>query len=372
MKFLVSVVIILTCSYSQAADFCKNLSGVEGTYCQSLITYYRHSINVVQSLNERNDIDPNSTFHKDCLLNGKPLSSQDPEFAACQKLYQKVYKNRVVKLDFVVGYLDNVETGNPEDGYLVDVLIDQITKKDCTTRDAGTCGFKKTDDATLFEKKVTFPDGSEKTVQVRIVQSSKTPSDQLNRSKDLIPFQDEQTKLAKGIFDNGLRHDDAVICVSHARNGGGCDFAPPHRRKDGSVDFEYYNNPKKNPEAKRNEKDMLASLSENPEPPAVIGLHTCYADVHFENDLRKINERRKSPSSRSGYVFSRKEMPYRGLFAQGFAVLDNLLSMRCETGFKAALTALKSSKEHVQDSEADAFPIPAPEIVGIFDHSTDN
>jgi hypothetical protein len=239
----------------------------------------------------------------------------------CFQKYLQIYKNPIVDMRVIFGYKNNDFTGGAEDTAMRDALIDRILAQ-CPPQWANVfaCGFKRDpDDAEVFYKEITNPQGVRRLVKLTIAQSSYTWSDQENRGK-YQKSQIERTAHARELFLDGLKKADVVLYNGHSRDGGGPDFGPPVLNKKGHTDYRWYRSHPKGLQA------MVQSLkSAGKHTASVIGLISCSSQQHFYKYLKPL-------APQSGFLLTRGISWWSDEPATLIGALNGLLGQICEPG----------------------------------------
>ena len=276
----------------------------------------------------------------------------DAASPTCTDAYNALY-SKDTNISIALGYTD--DKGARRDGnylHAQDTLRRQVWEeklmRPCPPETDGTCGFTPVaGDAELYSKEVKAPNGDTHKVNVRLSSSSADYYDSNNRVSDGRPkppckylnadvaartslSQWRQSCRAATTFYEGLKQSDVVIYAGHARLGGGPDYAPPVLTP-GTLETR---------EAayagRESETRMLQMLRENPKPPKLIGLFACDADGHFSTDVKTATR------GKSGVITSKGLTEPEVVFAQAYAMLDSVLSLRCEDGFKKELDTVRN------------------------------
>jgi hypothetical protein len=275
---------------------------------------------------------------------------------SCRDYYQDLYSKPTVDFKMVLGYTDfySKATGDIAiDGYFKEAYVRRITKP-CKTIpnedgpdivEVGSCGFKPSSpgDEDHFFKMVEGPDGQMRRVNLTVMNASES-SDEKSNLGPLAQRQRERSARTKQAFLSGLNSGDVVAYAGHARKGGGPDFEPPKRRKDGSVAYEQYRD-------RRNERDMLSAVANSSRPAKAVGVFACNADKDFGPDVRA------AAKNKSAVATSTNLTELGGLFSQAVAFIDNHLAMRCEKEFSGALRSV---------TEVDGKRVLPPTELGFF------
>lgn len=242
------------------------------------------------------------------------------EDEACRKTYENFYRKPALDLKVVFGYKDARPARFVADRYERMIFVQRITKR-CRGQDQA-CGFIRSPaDADLFLKKTPGPDGKERVIYLRVIQSSAGPDDVENRTN---PYQKWRTRYATLAFLQGLSDADAVFYNGHSRAGGGPDFEPPRLGKNQDVAFDWY---------KRNEpgfNQIIATLEGAPSQLKLLGLYSCTSTKHFLDRVRAVK-----PDL--GLITSTQLLYYSDALESSLEAVSSLLRMKCEGSFRTAL-----------------------------------
>jgi hypothetical protein len=244
---------------------------------------------------------------------------QPPAFESesCRKRYLSFYEKPTVDVKVVFGYKDARPARFVADRYERAIFVQRLLRP-CRGVDHA-CGFTRSDaDADLFLRKIAGPDGKERTVYLRVVQSSVGPDDEANR-KD--PYQAWRTRYANLAFLQGLTSADAVFYNGHSRGGGGPDFTPPKLGRDGGVAFDWYR------ERQPGFDPIVATLEGAPSHLKLLGLFSCASTKLFLDRIQKVK-----PDL--GLITSSRLIYFSDALESSLEALSALLAMRCEDDFQ--------------------------------------
>ncbi len=272
---------------------------------------------------------------------------------ACADAFNDVYSKPVVKFTVTLGYTDVVkefadQSANflaAEDSIRREVWEQKLRRpcpKDDDGQDVrGTCGFRPdADDADRFTKTVVGPDGKEHTVEVRLTHSSVGYSDVSNRENrpgttkpdcaKPVTAQDRQSCRAEKNFFDHICSSEGVIYAGHWRNGAGPSFSPPPLKPGTvAVNFAAYKN-------KEAEQRLATALKSCPTPPKILGLFAC------NSASLSASEMRAAAGNKTGVLTSSSLAEPEVVYAQAYAALDSMLSMRCAAEFDRSLNAVQN------------------------------
>lgn len=227
------------------------------------------------------------------------------------------------------------------------------------------CGFTRDPhDMNLLRKTVTAPDGTERTVEMRVSHSAGGLSDSGNRGDRRIREEFESpeeeidyllsgefgedtegqiahtaqglhTRASEENFFGGIGEADALIYMGHARKGGGPDFSPPRLDEHDHVQYETY---EPDSEASAPHRESLGSerlmrrLSSTPpeDRPQFLGMFACKSEPLFGDRIREA-------SPQTGTATNGGIQDMFQAYGSTIATVDSLLGMRCQQDFDAAL-----------------------------------
>ena len=243
----------------------------------------------------------------------------------CKTAYLELYKNRTVDFKIIFGYKDARPARFVADRYERMLFVQRILKP--CDRSQYACGFSRSKvDADLFLKDIPGPDGQDRTVHLRVVQSSAGPDDEENRRD---PFQKWRTRYATLAFLKSLNDGDVVFYNGHSRAGGGPDFEPPKIEPNQQVSFSWY----KYHEPGLNQ--ILGALEGAPSKLKLLGLYSCASSKHF---LDKVSESKPE----LGLITSTRLIYFSDALESSIQALSSLLAMKCEGDFQSALKERKA------------------------------
>jgi hypothetical protein len=271
------------------------------------------------------------------------------ESEGCRKRYLSFYAKPTVDVKVVFGYKDARPARFVADRYERAIFVQRLLRG-CRGADLA-CGFARSDaDADLFLKKIAGPDGKDRTVYLRVVQSSVGPDDEANR-KD--PYQAWRTRYANLAFLQGLTSADAVFYNGHSRGGGGPDFTPPKLGRDGGVAFDWYR------ERQPGFDPIIATLEGAPSQLKLLGLFSCASTKLFLDRIQKVK-----PDL--GLITSSRLIYFSDALESSLEALSSLLAMRCEDDFQESFEKrrVRASGARISgffDEEASIEASPLPE-----------
>jgi hypothetical protein len=239
------------------------------------------------------------------------------ESESCRTRYLSFYAKPTVDIKVVFGYKDARPARFVADRYERAIFVQRLLRE--CRQGEHSCGFSRSDsDADLFLKKVPGPDGKERAIYLRVIQSSVGPDDEANR-KD--PYQAWRTRYANLAFLQGLTNADAVFYNGHSRGGGGPDFTPPRMDRDGGVDFSWYR------ERQPGFDPIIATLEGAPSQLKLLGLFSCASTKLFLERIQKVK-----PDL--GLITSSRLIYFSDALESSLEALSALLAMRCEGDFQ--------------------------------------
>lgn len=285
------------------------------------------------------------------VLSKFPFAKRAPtppvfENEICRKTYTDFYASPEIDIKVVFGYKDARPARFVADRYERMIFVQRLTKA-CKGKNFA-CGFTRAKaDADLLVRKIRGPDGNERTIFLRAIQSSAGPDDVENRRD---PFQKWRTRYATLAFTSGLSRADAVFYNGHSRAGGGPDFEPPRLGKNQDVAFDWY---------KRTEpgfNQIIATLEGAPSRLSLLGLYSCASTKHFLERVQKVK-----PDL--GLITSPQLIYFSDALESSLESISSLLAMKCEGSFRSSL-ALKRTRDSGArvsgffDAEIEGEPTP--------------
>jgi hypothetical protein len=274
-------------------------------------------------------------------LRPKPFAFEDE---TCRRTYTAFYSSPKIDVKVVFGYKDARPARFVADRYERAIFVQRLTQK---CRDSSlACGFSRAPaDADLFLRKITGPDGKEREVWLRVIQSSTGPDDEENRRD---PFQKWRTRYANLAFFQSLSSSDVVFYNGHSRGGGGPDFEPPRLEKGGEVEFAWYR------EHEPGFAPVVATFEAAPSRLKLLGFFSCASTKHFLDRMRSVK-----PDL--GMITSPKLIYFSDAMESSLEALSAILSMRCEGAFRHTLAgrALRAGGAQVSgffDGETPSAP----------------
>jgi hypothetical protein len=256
---------------------------------------------------------PTDAVNQACTNNWKPLVSDQ-------------------KLDIVVanGYFDNEWRGGllAGDDLYRSTLISHLTESCVSGYNA--CGFQIKED-NLFENRIVLGkttrgrSGEALQVSVTITNSSYSMFDDDNRTVHL-QKQKEKTRLAKAVFDRGIKEADIVYYFGHARDGGGPDFNFPVLRSGSNihVNYDWYhaNRP--------GIKDLVSQLGHAGNRIKMLGLFACASKPHFHRTLT-------AAAPNLGLIESDDVIGSEPLRIALVGALDAAIGQKCSASFQKSI-----------------------------------
>lgn len=243
----------------------------------------------------------------------------------CIQHYLQVYKKENLDFRVAFGYLDD---SSPKEIVDDKILFTQFVKQISSPceKNVFACGFERDpDDATIFYKSIIDPMGRKRNVTLHANYSSVSTSNKLNTTV-MKEQQKNQTEAVNKLFFEGAKTADAIFYAGHARSGGGPDFSPAVRNKNGT------NNYKGHYQVKRPgiRKLVEALKTRTDGGPALISLGACDSLKHFQKDLKK-----SAPSS--GYILTTESSYVTDIYGATIGALDSLLGQRCQSDFNRSV-----------------------------------
>jgi hypothetical protein len=164
-----------------------------------------------------------------------------------------------------------------------------------------SCGFKQDpSNANLLSKKIRAPDGTVKTVQIKLIDAT-------------LDAHAEADFLAS--FS-----DDAVFYLGHSRSGGGPDFNPPRLLANGDRDYAWY---------RRNQPGFRAietTLANSKDHPKLLALLSCDSGKHFSERLHQL-------APETALIVSQAEVEFLEQEHSLIGAIDGLLGAKCHDDF---------------------------------------
>lgn len=314
---VIFIVAIPFCAFGSGDDYIGSADDFENS--QEMLAIMKEALTAVK------DLDPISALNN-C---NKEIAANKLPDRKCIEKYAKLYSKPVVDMRIVLGYMDSQE-GTTSDILIREAIVAQLLS-DCppNSKNVHMCGFVKSDDdADKFSKEVVGMFGKKHIVNFTVVNSSYTNDEKINLAKK--NRQKEQSEKAKKVFLDGLKNADAIFYSGHSRDGGGPDFSPPILKKNGHVNYAWY---QKN---KPGVREMIAALEERKkekgtkDAPGLIGLLSCFSAKHFKAALQKASPNTGMILSKN-YAFEVDD-PYTmtGIF-------NGLLGQVCEPDFSKGI-----------------------------------
>ena len=241
---------------------------------------------------------------------------------ACKRTYARLYRRPELAVRIVFGYKDARPARFVGDRYERNLLVSYLVAP-CPAH-YHACGFRRDpEDADLFLKDITGPDGKPRRVKLRLMHSSAGPDDEENRRD---PYQKWLSRQAQNAFFGGIRDVDVVFYNGHSRDGGGPDFTPPRLRADKHVNYWWYAN------TKPGLTTLLNVLEASETRARLLGLYSCVSTGLFSETLRQADEK-------LALVTSRRLLYYADALKSLLGTLSAVLGQWCESDFDAALQA---------------------------------
>jgi hypothetical protein len=321
---------------------------------------------------------------------------------ACQERYQRLFADGVVDITIAHGYGDsagvtndrvwseNVQAGllqrltgacpsthqlNPTTNYggTPEEIAAAQADRDRTScggaiRYSQACGFRRTDDPEILEKRVQV-NNRQVTVRLRMMNSALSASDSRNRDTrrqfveqrvchtftgerfetcvsrnsapavplaqlvrscrpgDHVFYQPCRSDYVRSNWTRAIRQgSEMVMYKGHARSGGGPDFEPPRVLENGKVDYAWYRRVRPGHTL---EAEALRGGAAAGKPPVFYGSHSCGSHRHF---MRNGQFPGVSPST--AYVLSSRTAFTDEGSASVLALISNALNRRCGDDMK--------------------------------------
>lgn len=255
----------------------------------------------------------------------------------CLKHYLQIYKKENLDFRVAFGYLDDSSPkAIVDDKILFTKFVMQLSAP--CEKNVFACGFKRDpDDATLFYKTIIDPLGRPRNVTLHANYSSVSTSNKLNTTV-MKEQQRHQSEAVNKMFFEGAKTADALFYAGHARSGGGPDFSPAVRNKNGSENYKGYYKVKR-PGINK----LISALKTRTDGgPALISLAACDSIKHFQKDL-------KNAAPSSGYVLTTDLSYVTDVYGATFGALDSLLGQRCQEDFeRSVVRPITNSEDSVR------------------------
>lgn len=261
--------------------------------------------------------------------------------AKCLPMYQPIINKGVLDIRYALGYFDD-STGkdvtwgkynygpSPSlDIAIFDTLRDQF-RNNCRG-DLNLCNFNEVaanKGKSVFEKYINIH-GRRTLVRITLTHASASSSFAKNKGP-LAGLQKQLTAQSDENFFGGLKTADVVFYNGHSRNGGGPDFNPPILNSLGKVDYDGYYEPKRIGILR-----TLKSIKENPNKDVLLGMFSCYAEMHFYKAFMNNNPRQKM-------ILSSATIDYFDSLKASVGYLEGILRGSC--GQELANTAKQDDK----------------------------
>lgn len=271
-------------------------------------------------------------------LGGKKVDSN-----SCKSYYDELAQDNLISITAAFGYMDvssGIDYVYGDINYGKDLVVDAAAKEafiDTLTqgcsRGLSACGFRKSSGNRL-QKRIRRQNGQRVTVVVDLAHSSVGFSDTANRGS-LASKQNNQSLLAEQKFFGGIAAGtDVSIYMGHARSGGGPDFSPPHLLRNGKPDYSKYRN-------QSAFKRLLGSVRTAGQNLKLLALLACNSTRLFVPSVL-----RQSPST---VVVSADDLfSYSDIVPTGLAVIDTVLSEKCDAEFSESLRIMPDSRSYLQ------------------------
>ena len=255
-----------------------------------------------------------------------------------QRRHEELFSENEIRISVVFGYKDARPARFVADRYESLLFISRIlTECSSSTPLDFSCGFTRASDSdlgpnsdsnsdlremNLFQRSVRGPDGKNREVKLRVVQSAAGADDEENRRD---PFQKWKSTQAKRAFDTALRDEDVVFYNGHSRAGGGPDFSPPELSAGKTVHFPYYQKKKAGLEL------ILGSLKGREDGELrILGLFSCASTGHF---LRTIKAAEPDLSA----LVEPKLLYFSDALENSLKALSSILNQNCDDRFQRTL-----------------------------------
>jgi hypothetical protein len=253
----------------------------------------------------------------------------------CLQRYDRLFNDSELSISLNLGYYDSSPGDNVFDIDL-DREITNMLVAPCSSNQSA-CGFKQARMdirdlmAKSFVKTILGPDKKSRTLRVKLFHASENQSASENRTDFNQTFRSNQAEYD---FRTALKSADIVFYMGHSRDGGGPDFDPPKVLPDGHVDYNWYHH------NKTDFKELLNDLSSTSTPPKLLGLLSCYSNMHFANAIRRA-------SPKTGLLVSLNEIGDGQMFEGLLTVINGVQRFKCEQQLASDLDAANIDKTKV-------------------------
>jgi len=266
-------------------------------------------------------------------LSAIPKGSAASGDSSCRSFYSQLFQDGTLNFAVGLGYFDgssaNYQFAGKEypdivlDPYAYNAFINVLRTK-CKGTNSQVCGFQISNG--VLAKKIRASFGRDVTVNIRIANGGASPDNKQNASPSgkMTSAQAKKSENARRVFFGGIQKGaEVAIYMGHARSGGGPDFYPPRLLANGHVDYGYY---KAQREGISTLLGVLQQAAAAGQSPKVVALLACKSSGLFASSVSKY-----SPGS---MIISAKDLfNDRDIFPTGLAVMDALMSERCESAF---------------------------------------
>ncbi|MGZ3745602.1 MAG: hypothetical protein ACXVBQ_17185, partial [Pseudobdellovibrionaceae bacterium] len=216
---------------------------------------------------------------------------------SCQHLYSKALDKGALDIRYALGYMDDsngeekvwggINYGlSPSLDIEIFQSIYQVLTENCKSSTMRLCGFSAS--GTLSSGKVVLQKyvdlyGKRILVNLTLTQASASPYFLKNKG-ELAARQTLLTQQSEENFFEGLKVADVAFYNGHSRNGGGPDFAPPVLDSRNHVNYKGYYEIKRTGILK-----TLASMKQNSNKELLLGLFSCFSQLHFYKTFMHAN-----------------------------------------------------------------------------------
>ncbi len=276
-------------------------------------------------------------------------SDQEPSIG-CKAPYLNLYAKDNLNISIFFGYTDDGDNGTDLviDGQSKAAVIAELTHS-CENGANGACGFQKVrGKLDLLRRTIEGPDGKDRIIDLRIMNSSVSNSDSQNKGRLQSKQLEHSAKVAR-LFLNALQTDDIVIYAGHSRHGTGPGFYPMAAADwIPAVLFEESLN------------KMTSTLKNSPSKPKVLGMFVCEGAYLYGKPLHEASPETALLLTRE---ISTDEDDENALLS----FLDSIFKKQCA---KALRKGLSDATHNFICNGADCkFPLKykTPELFGYFE-----
>lgn len=250
----------------------------------------------------------------------QPGSHQEKQLNSCRSFLGPILNKQKIRIDYFASYSDGFRDTLHDPLEIRGLRATLLTP--CSQHgNHKLCGFFPVNgNPFLLSRKIRHADGHEKTIEIQLVDSALTSSDQANKQNIL--EQNKKSEMVRQKFITALKSTDIMIYSGHSRFGGGPDFYPERFLANGADDVNYYLS------HKRGVNDMLTGLSGRTDRPFMMFMGSCDSKKHFASAL--------ASSSQAPYFsfLTKKAVTENDVYKQFVHVMTLILNESCPVDFK--------------------------------------